>query len=37
MQRVLNTAHLKGFTLREYDLEVLAENIQYDLFSQEFM
>ena len=31
LQRVLNTAHHRGFTLREYDLEVLAEKVQYDL------
>ena len=32
LQRVLNTSHRRGFTLREYDLEVLAEKAQYDLF-----
>jgi len=32
LQRVLNTAHRRGFTLHEYDLEVLAEKAQCDLF-----
>jgi len=30
LQRVFNTVHHRGFTLCEYDLEVLAEKAQYD-------
>ena len=31
-QRIFKRANRRGFTVREYDLEVLAENAQYDLF-----
>jgi len=31
--KVLNTAHRRGFTLREYDLKMLAEKAQYHLFA----
>ena len=32
LQRIFKRANRRGFTVREYDLEVLAENAQYDLF-----
>jgi len=32
LQRIFKRANHRGFTVREYDLEALAENIQYDLF-----
>ena len=32
LQRIFKTANRRGFTVREYDLEELAENAQYDLF-----
>ena len=32
LQRILKTANRRGFTVREYDLEALADNAQYDLF-----
>ena len=32
LQRIFKTANRRGFTVREYDLEALAENAQYDLF-----
>jgi len=34
LQRIIKRANRRGFTVREYDLELeaLAENAQYDLF-----
>ena len=32
LQRIFKTANRRGFMVREYDLEALAENAQYDLF-----
>jgi len=32
LQRIFKRANRRGFTVREYDLEALAENAQYDLF-----
>ena len=32
LQRIFKKANCRGFTVREYDLEALAENAQYDLF-----
>ena len=32
LQRILKRANRRDFTVREYDLEALAENAQYDLF-----
>ena len=32
LQRNFKRANRRGFTVREYDLEALAENAQYDLF-----
>ena len=32
LKRIFKTANRRGFTVREYDLEALAENAQYDLF-----
>jgi len=32
LQRIFKRANHRGFTVREYDLEALAENAQYDLF-----
>ena len=37
LQRVLNTAHRRSFKLRQYDLEVLAEKAQYDLFRKSYV
>jgi len=32
LHRIFKRAKRRGFTVREYDLEALAENAQYDLF-----
>jgi len=32
LQRIFKRANRRDFTVREYDLEALAENAQYDLF-----
>ena len=32
LQRIFKTGNRRVFTVREYDLESLAENAQYDLF-----
>jgi len=32
LQIIFKTANRRGFTVREYDLEALAKNAQYDLF-----
>ena len=32
LQRIFKRANRRGFTVREYDLQALAENAQYDLF-----
>ena len=32
LPRIFMRANRRGFTVREYDLEALAENAQYDLF-----
>ena len=32
LQRIFKRANRRGFTVREYDREALAENAQYDLF-----
>jgi len=32
LQKIFKTANRRSFTVREYDLEALAENAQYDLF-----
>ena len=32
LQIIFKRANRRGFTVREYDLEALAENAQYDLF-----
>ena len=32
LQRIFKRANRRGFTVREYDLDALAENAQYDLF-----
>jgi len=32
LQIIFKSANRRGFTVREYDLEALAENAQYDLF-----